>query len=367
MSKSNYVSGRKMAKTGAITLDSSQKVSVADLRALGFDFSGSFTGDIKTIDSALIGPAKQAGYVNAEPLEAWISGIVRIGTAIRPIDEIAGVETSGTKFETQTVKARGMRPVGKAEAYHDLTNIPLASYENFIEERDVFRGEQGLQVGHLSQLVQGADGFDELVLKREAAQESLDILRNDIGFKGVSTMRTYGLLNDPSLPAFVSAPSGKSWIVAPTTGATFEEIITDINSRIAAMNVAAGGRVTANTRFSLVMPDDYMLAMTKVSSDTVTGQTVAERLQTMYPNLRLVYVPQMRSAGTAGADAVYLIADADDDYNAGMQTVIQVVPERGRLLGSQQNIKTFVESWINATAGVIVQKPWFVQRLNVIR
>lgn len=363
-----YVSGRSLIQSGNIDideLDASQKANLTrkTIEALGFRASDA---DLKmAMDSALVGPASSAGHVSVAGnslLLRQLNGIIKIGTTVRVADEITGIETGG-EWATETIRVRVARPVAKAEAYGDLTNIPYASYKTLTEDRGVFRGEQGFLVGRLEEEVQGADGYDAVALKREAAQESLDILRNQIAFTGVSTAaRIYGMLNDPSLRPMTA--SSTSWLAA---AGTFETITATVIGMFAEIQTASGqANLSPSARMNLVMPAGYITAMTKTSTVQASGKTVEVYLREQFPNMRFTYAPEFKGAGTTSTDdAVYLIVESNDDFNPEVQTITQVVPVRSMLLGSAKHIKGYEEDYTNATAGVIVKKPWFIARRSV--
>lgn len=145
------------------------------------------------------------------------------GTQVRNIDEIAGITTVG-RWEDELISVRVAEPAAKAELYGDSTNIPLADYRQSIESRGVVRFEQGFQVGKLEEARQSAIGYQAADEKRRAATESLDISRNQVGFYGFNQPDTnvYGLLNDPSLPAYLT--TGTPWLTA-----TFDQLVTEFN------------------------------------------------------------------------------------------------------------------------------------------
>lgn len=55
------------------------------------------------------------------------------------------------------------------------------------------------------------------------------------------------------------------------------------------------------------------------------------------------------------------VGDVDDFTSA---TILQIVPVRYQLLGSEAGIKGYLEDATNATAGVLVARPWAVTRMT---
>src|SRR5690625_644257 len=345
-----HVSGRDIAKRGPLELAEDSQISIKDLDLLGIN--------IMAMDTALVGPALQNGFIESHLLRSMLPGIVRIATRVRVIDEIVGVTNAG-QWHDDTVAVNLSEPVGKAELYGDQTNIPLASYRNSIEDRGIVRFEQGFSTGPLEVARQQAAGYDATAEKRAAAQESLDISRNRVGFFGFAApnSRTFGLLNDPNLPAYESATA--DWQTA-----TFEQITADLGDMFNAIEVQSGGHIREGMPHTLVLPTGYRSILSR-ANPVAQGQTVKQWLDENYPNTRIVAgVPEFVGAN-GGEDVVYLFAETAGDGTDNGNTIVQIVPERYRVLGSEQRVKGYIEDATNATAGVFVLRPWAFSRMTV--
>ena len=345
-----HVSGREAVRRGALELTADSKISVSDLDKLGIN--------LMSMDSALVGPALQNGFIESHLLRSVLPGIVRIATRVRVIDEIVGVTNAG-QWHDDTVGVNLSEPVGKAELYGDQTNIPLASYRNSIEDRGVVRFEQGFSTGPLEVARQQVAGYDATAEKRSAAQESLDISRNRVGFFGFASpnSRTFGLLNDPNLPAYETATA--NWSTA-----TFAEITADLSAMFSQIEVQSGGHIREGMAHTLILPTGYRSVMSR-ANPTGRGETVKLWLDENYPNTRMVAgVPEFVGAN-GGEDVVYLFAEAAGDGPDEGRTIVQIVPERYRVLGSENRVKGYIEDATNAIAGVFVLRPWAFSRLTV--
>lgn len=345
-----HVSGRDIAKRGPLELAEDSQISIKDLDLLGIN--------IMAMDTALVGPALQNGFIESHLLRSMLPGIVRIATRVRVIDEIVGVTNAG-QWHDDSVAVNLAEPVGKAELYGDQTNIPLASYRTGLEERGIVRFEQGFSTGPLEVARQQAAGYDATAEKRASAQESLDISRNRVGFFGFAapTSRTFGLLNDPNLPAYKGA-------TADWSTATFEQITGDLADMFNDIEVQSGGNIREGMPHTLVLPTGYRSILTR-ANPVATGQTVLQWINENYPNTRIVSgVPEFVGAN-GGEDVAYLFAETAGDGPDNGNTIIQVVPERYRVLGSENRVKGYIEDATNATAGVFVLRPWAFARRTI--
>ena len=209
---------------------------------------------------------------------------------------------------------------------------------------------------------QDAYGFNEMEEKRISAVESLEIMREEVGYRGFasSDARIYGLLNDPSLPAYKTNLT--DWLDPATT---FAQILADIEGLFSDIEIRSGGRAKESDNMTLTIPTGYRAALSKTNPDN-QNETVRSRLNSEFPNMRVISSAEFKGAN-AGDDAVYLIVDKteNDGSTDGGEAIIQVVPVKYMMLGSEQQIKGYVEDATNALAGVFVKRPWLVARGSI--
>lgn len=347
-----HMNGRLVIKRGPARVGADSKLTHEDLRNLGLGF--------KALDSALTGPAKAGGAMLSHMLQTWLPGTLRTITQVRNIDEIIGITTVGS-WEDELISLRVAEPAAKAELYGDTTNIPLADYGQSVESRTVVRFEQGFQVGKLEEARQGRIGYQAANEKRKAATESLDIARNQVGFYGFNSTDTnlYGLLNEPSLSAYMSPTA--AWLTS-----TFDQLTADFIRMVTKLETQMGGNLQDTASLVFVLPTGYRAIMAKYSQ-TGSGLTFRAWLEENYPNLRIVTTPEFKAAN-GGLDVAYLFVenagDADDSEGTSA-SAIQAVPVRYQVLGSENRIKGYIEDAVNATAGIFILRPWAFARMTI--
>lgn len=289
----------------------------------------------------------------------WASKAVEVATAARKIDEIAGRTIAGS-FEDEEIVVPLMELTGNARPYTDTTNIPLASYNPNFLARTIIRMEQGLEVGYLEDLRASRMRQDAHELKARAVALSLAIASNDIGFLGFANgeNQTFGYLNDPNLPAYQTVATGTGGTTWATK--TFLEITADIITAMSAL-------VTQTAGLFDPMKDSFKLVISLASTQYLNKlnelgtQSVYQWLKNTYPNLEIIGVPELDGAN-GGQNVFYIQLD---ELN-GSKVVEQFVPEVLRLIGIEKHAKTTVESYANATAGVIVTQPLGIVRYTGI-
>lgn len=355
------LTGREAVARGPLVLTEDAQFTFQQLRAIGIGgLEHLGNAAIAAMDSAIVGPAlTPSSAIPAEFLRTWLPGVIRQATQPTTIDELVGVMTVG-QWSDEEIYMNIAEPVGKAELYGDASNVPLASYATSQDYRTVYRFEQGFMVGKLEEDRQSRAGFQAGTEKRESAELSLDLTRNFIGFYGFAqpNSRTFGLLNDPNLPAYVSAAA--AW-----SAATFDQITGDFMGMFSRMEIAGKGLIKEDTQIVITLPIGFKQYLNKSNANGTL--TVLGWLKENYSNVRIQTTPEFNLAN-GGANVVYMWAEnIQVKGNTGTnQTIGQLVPSRFQVLGTEQRVKGYVEDYTNATAGVIVFRPWAVQRLTGI-
>ena len=346
-----HQSGRQVRARGAANIAQDKDFALNNLKALGVG--------IAAMDSALIGPAATTGFVPAHMLQTWLAGTIRAITTPVDIDYVAGITTVGNWHDDE-IGVRTEEDFGLAELYGDVTNIPLANSNPGFELRDVVRFEQGFQIGELETRRMGAAGFQQEQSKRRAATKSLDVARNLVGWNGIANTRTYGLLNDPNLPAVTALGAGTAWL-----SATFDQLVAHFTKLRNSLETQMGQSLRDDANFLLLLPAGYRGVMNVYngSANMSFGQWIAEN----YPNTRTEYINSLKAA-IGGKDVGYLIAEnvAElDESDTESATLIQAVPSRYEVVGSEKRAKGYIETASNALAGIIVLRPWAIARAEV--
>lgn len=345
-----HQSARQIKRRGAAKLATDQEIALDDIQRLGIGFAA--------MDSGLVGNAVTTGYVPAETLQTWMAGTIRAITTPVDIDFIVGITTVGN-WHDEEINVRTEEALGTAQLYGDSANIPLAGNNPGYESRQVVRFEQGFSVGTLERRRLGAAGFDQDTSKRRAVAASLDATRNAVGWSGVAGTTTYGLLNDPNLPAALSQTGGVTW----DSGLTFDEAVADFVALRNALDNQMGIALRDDATYLFVLPGGYRGFMNLYN--TAGTLSFGGWLKENYPNLRVEYAAKLKDASATNKDLAYLIAENVanlDESTVDSATVTQLVPARYEVIGSETRPKEYVETASNALAGVMVLRPWAVAR-----
>lgn len=298
-------------------------------------------------------------------LQNWLPGFVKTITAARKIDELVGITTTGS-WEDQEIVQGLLEPIGNAVPYGDYTNVPLASWNTNFVRRTVIRFEKGIKVGMLEEARAARIRISTSAEKRASSALALEIQRNLVGFYGFNggNNLTYGFLNDPNLPAYVTVAASGTGGSTLWSSKTFLQIVADI--RVAAAQLQTQSQDTINPEdreLTLALPTNSYQYLS-VTSDF--GISVRDWINKTYPKMRVVSAPQLNAAN-GGANVFYLYAESvDDGASDDSRTWVQVVPAKFQALGVEKQAKAYVEDYTNATAGVMLKRPYAVVRYSGI-
>lgn len=338
-------------KVKAYTMDSKTTEKTLDLLGIHYD-KESFKSIRKTVMDAM--PALQTAASMTTPvqfLQFWIPEMVEIVTASRDADNILGRDFAGS-WEDEEIVQPVIEYTGYANAYGDKTNLNLADYNVNYEYRTIVRMEQDIEVGKLEAARAAKARINAQESKRYAAGLNLAISANDIAFNGYNggVNKTYGLLNDPNMPSYVTLPDGAA---SESTWAskTFNEIVADIKAMFAALRVQTGNNFKPE-RDASVMALPASVIDTFQTVNPLGSMSVWDWLGKTYPRCRVESAVQLDGANS-GDNVVYLFAEEI----AGMKVIGQYMQDALRLVGVEQKAKNFLESYSNATAGVFLRVP----------
>lgn len=340
-----------------------ERTTLDDLRTVGIDFGDSAIAEMGhgayAMDAAPPAVTTPSTAFALQFLQYFFATPIEVVTQARVADELLGRTFAGSWYDQQIVMPVVER-TGQAQPYTDAGNVPFASLNINYEPRTIVRMELGFRVGILESQRGAAQRIDITGFKRSAIANALAISANDIAFNGYNDGdgHTYGILNDPGLPAFVTvaanASSNTEW-----SQKTFSYIVADLQTAVQALRVSSGSNFDP-TR------DPFTLGVAtscREYLDTVTdfGISVMDYIRKTWPECRVVTVPQFDGANS-GDNVFYLIADKIAQQKVADQYMQQAM----FLVGITPNAKGPVEDYSNATAGTLVSLPIGVVRYSGI-
>lgn len=299
-------------------------------------------------------------------LQNWLPGQVGVVTAARKIDDLVGISVAG-RWEDEQIVQEVIELTGTPVPYGDTSVIPFANWNMNYVQRNVVRFEQGMQVNTLEEARSSRVNVSSGDQKRKSCGMQLEIARNAIGFYGYNSGNnlTHGFLTDPNLPNYVTVAQGAVSGSRLWSAKTFLEIQADILTAIQALRTQSKEVIDPNkTPLTLAVAANSVDYLSKTSD---FGISVMAWMNAAYPKITVKSATQLNNAN-ASANVFYLYAESVDDglSTDDMRTFIQVVPSRFNLIGIEKGAKGYAEDYSNATAGVMVKRPFAVYRVTGI-
>lgn len=357
----NYLSAKEI---GAYKMNNN--TTMGTLRGFGVGCSMEAMADIKTygqkycFDAAIPTVTTPSAAAPVQYLQSWIAEAVEVATAAREIDTIVGRTIAGNWADKEVVQ-RILERTGRPRPYGDETDIPLSSWNANYECRDIVRFEEGCVVGLLEQERAGKMMISAETEKRMAAAEALAIEMNNVGFYGYNSgnNKTYGFLNDPNLPAYVTVAQGAAKDTKWSTK-DYAEICTDIRTAMNKLRTQTGNLFRPEKDFAVLSVSVSCMEYLSIQNSMGT-KSVYEWIKSIYPNVRIESAVQLDGAN--GGENIFVL---HAETLNGKRVIEQYVQEVFRLLGVEKKAKGFLEDYSNATAGVLVRQPIGVVRYTGI-
>ena len=348
-----YFSPREMEEVK--TFDASNSNHMRMLDAIGVNENVYNTG----MDAEA--PYISGGVSARQPLfTKYLPGVVSDLTTVRKIDTLVGQLTVGSYLD-QDVMQMIQERTGEAKSYSEGTQIPYTSYATTYERRDLVRFVIGTKSDMLSDGRMEATGVNPEQVKMSAAVTGLEIARNQVGFNGFTDggNKTYGLLNDPNLPAYQTLPNGAStkseWV-----NKTLLEKQKDFNIAVSSLRTTTGGNFDPTL-------DNFTIALALSVAGTLTdtnefGISMMSWINQTYPKCRIEFVPEFDSAN-GGANVFYMYVENMKLNSSDNGSVIDsIITEKFMSIGKAQEIGGHKEGFINVVGGVFVKRPYGIYR-----
>ena len=235
---------------------------------------------------------------------------------------------------------------GETSSYDDFSENGVAGTNVNWEDRQPYHYQTIVEVGEREVERAGAAKLDWVARKQISAALMLNKFQNKSYFYGISGLKNYGLLNDPSLPA--SLP-GADWD-ALTADAVFASIQGALYGRLIGQTQ---GLVDRDARMKLILSPTNEVNLLKTNQYNVN---VVDQLKKNFPNLDIETAPEM---STDAGELVYLVVE---EYE-GVRTVEPTFTEKMRVHPMVLGLSSWKQKRSQGTVGCIIYRPLMVASL----
>jgi hypothetical protein len=332
--------------------------SFEEMRKYGYDF-GPLAMDWITaknvnqlaMDAGLITSANST--VPVELSTYFDPMVIDILTGARKAREIYSEVKKGD-WTTPVIKFRTQEVAGKTDPYGDFANTGRATVNYNWVSREPYLFQTVISYGDLEEATTSLAKINLAADKQRAAANIIDIDANRFYMYGVSGLKNYGLLNDPSLTATITpltkAAGGVLWSVATTV-----EIYNDVLATFARLVTQMDGLVDASTPLKLALPPALAVELGRATDFNISA---LDMLKKYFTSLTIVTAPEYFATATGNtmqliATNVLGMATGELGYNVKVRA--------GRII---PDLSSFKQKWTSGTEGALIYRPAAIAQMR---
>lgn len=328
------------------------------VKALGFIFPGARMWATKenmgriAQDAALITTPNTG--VPAEFLAYIDPTVIEILTAPRRAREIFAEEKKGD-WTAPYFKWRVDEMVGRTEPYSDYANGTTSGVNSEWMTRQQYVFQTTITYGDLETAMSSAVKVNLAAAKQRAAARVIDVDANKFALRGVQGREIYGILNDPNLPASITAAATGTGGSTKWADKTTQQIYNDILALFAQLTQQSSGFIDNDTPLKLVLSPEMSV---RLGAATDFNISVLDMLNKYFRSLIIVTLPEMHSA--MAGETVMLIAPEV----AGQKTGVLPFGEKIRAGRIVPELSSFRQKFSASTYGGLIKQPYAVASMT---
>lgn len=271
--------------------------------------------DLLTTTNAGV-PSYLVNYLSPEEIKILVSPMKAA--------QIVGKETKMGSWVDKTAQFPIMERSSEVTSYGDFNENGSASPNYNWETRESYLFQTFNEWGELQAETASAARINYIAGLNESSTLGLAKFLNKSYFFGVAGLKNYGLLNDPSLPAYIS-PTAGAWATLDGAG-----VYNDIQRLYNQLVLQGKGLIDRMCPFVLALSPESEANFTKTN---IYNVNVSDQIKRNFPNLRVEVAAEY---ATTGGQLVQLICEevegqrtAECAFNEKMRTHATVVMTSG--------------------------------------
>lgn len=326
--------------------------------ALGFIFPGARMWATRENMPRIVQDAALATTPNTTvpaELHAYIDPtVIEIMTAPRRAREIFPEEKKGD-WTTPYMKWRVDEITGSTQPYSDYANGTTSGVNSEWQTRQQYVFQTSITYGDLETALSGAARVNLAAAKQRAAARVIDIDQNHFYLRGVAGREIYGILNDPNLPASLTAAATGTGGSTKWADKTTTQIYNDILALFAQLSEQSSGLIDKDTPLKLVLSPEMSV---RLGAATDFNVSVLDMITKYFAGLTIVTLPELHSA-TAGETVMLVAPEA-----AGQQTGVLPFGEKLRAGRIVPDMSSFRQKFLGSTYGGLIRQPWAIASMT---
>ena len=295
--------------------------------------------------------------VPAELLAYFDNAAIDILTAKRQATAVFDEVKKGDRT-TPYYKFHTRENVGFTQPYSDYsdngksgTNYDWMARENYLFETTINYGDLESEIHSKARINYAGD-------QQKAAATNIAIDTNRFYLFGVAGANNYGLINQPNLPAAITAaasvadPSSTSW-----DDKEGQEIYNDIVAMVTDMSERGEGWIDTTTKFKLVIGPGANACLLK--QNNLGTASAMDLIKRNLPNLEVVVVPEYENNGVRNCQLIAVDVD-------GQRTGDMAFSEKFRAGRIVEGLSNYRQKFMAGVYGCVIYRPLFVTTMTGI-
>ena len=297
-------------------------------------------------DAALI--ATPNTTVPAELLAYIDPMVIEILTAPRRAREIFGEEKKGD-WTTPYMKWRVDEMTGRTEPYSDYANGTTSGVNSEWQTRVQYVFQTSITYGDFEVDMSSTAKVNLAASKQRAAANVIDIDQNRFYLLGVAGREIYGILNDPNLPAAITAGATGEGGSTKWADKTTVQIYNDVLALFAQLSEQSSGLIDKDTPLKLCLSPELAV---RLGAATDFNVSVLDMLKRYFTRIDIVTVPELHSM-TAGETMLFIAPEVN-----GQRSGTLAFGEKMRAGRVVPDLSSFRQKFVGTTYGGIVLMPF---------
>lgn len=259
-------------------------------------------------------------------------------------------------WTTSYAKFRVNELTGRTDPYTDYGQSGTSGVNYNWLNREQYLFQTIIHYGDLEEATHSVARINLASEKQRSAANTIDIDSNKFYLQGVANREIYGFLNEPNMPAAITATPG----AAGTTfwaDKTTAEIYNDVRDLFKQLVSQSAGWITNSSSLVLVMSPELAV---NLGAATDYNVSVTDMLNKYFTSLTIVTLPEL-SSEAAGETMIMYVKDVK-----GMPTGELAFGEKIRAGRIVPELSSFAQKYTSTTYGFIMYVPFaFAQMIGM--
>lgn len=272
--------------------------------------------------------------------------------------QIVGDEQRKGDWLSETAMFTVIESTGEVSSYGDFSENGSTGVNFQFPQRQAYGYQTVTEYGEKQIERAGLAKIDFVGRLNIASALTLNKFQNATYFFGVDGLQNYGLLNDPSLSAFLTPATktygGVKWINNGVIVATANEIYSDIQSMFVQLQVQSKGAIDLESKVVLAMSSATAVALTATNSFNVN---VTDLLKKNFPNIRFETAQEYAQAAGTPTAAGNLVQMFVEEVQ-GQQSATTAFTEKMRAHPVVTALSSFKQKKSQGSWGTVIFSPF---------